>query len=625
MNEPTTAEAAPQSQLVEHALGALVQCEIAVEAHDRTDLAQRIKHATHRLEDPSTHLLVVGEFKQGKSSLINALLDAPVCPVDDDIATSAPTAVRFADPPSAAVLYRPPESADGTVEPEREAIPVDRVQEFVTEAANPENERRVHSVEIGVSRPLLSEGLVLVDTPGVGGLGSAHAAITVGALPMADALVFVSDASQEYSGPELQFLETARSLCPNIVCVLTKTDFYPEWRKILDLDRAHLEQVGIEAEILPLSSTLRLQALETGDRELDEESGFPALVDYVQREVIAAAEQLAVNAAVNDALAVVEQLDGQFRTEKAALDEPEQAGALVCDLETAKERADRLRSQAAKWQVTLADGIADLNADVDHDLRTRVRRIVQESDEAIEATDPADIWEEFEPWLYRRVGEDVVNNYKFLQVRGEELSQRVATHFEVDSADIRAKIAFAGAFDVGQAVDVDTGINTDTMSAPQKLWTGVRGGYMGVIMLSMFGGMVGLTLGPLLPLAAGLVLGRKSLRDEKERQLTIRRQQAKNAFRKYVDEAQFVVGKDSRDRLRMIQRQLRDHYSSRAEEFLRSLSETQRAAQAAVQSDQATRQQRQRAVQGELERISVIRKSIREVAAEAAKAGAAIS
>jgi hypothetical protein len=625
MTEPVTTETAPQSEIVEHALGALVQCEIAVEAHDRGDLAKRVKHATKRLEDPLTYLLVVGEFKQGKSSLINALLNAPVCPVDDDIATSAPTAVRFADPPAAAVLYRPPDGADDTVEPEREEIPVDRVQEFVTEAANPENERRVHSVEIGISRPLLAEGLVLVDTPGVGGLGSAHAAITVGALPMADALVFVSDASQEYSGPELQFLETARSLCPNILCVLTKTDFYPEWRKILDLNRAHLDDAGIKAEILPLSSTLRLQALETDDRELDDESGFPVLVDYVKSEVIGAAEQLAVNAAVNDALAVVEQLDAQFRTEKSALDKPEQAGALVADLETAKERAERLRGQAAKWQVTLADGIADLNADVDHDLRTRVRRIVQESDEVIEAADPADIWEEFEPWLYRRVGEDVVNNYKFLQVRAEDLSQRVATHFEVDSADIRARIEFTGAFDVGQAVDVNTGINTDTMSAPQKLWTGVRGGYMGVIMLSMFGGMVGLTLGPLIPLAAGLVMGRKSLRDEKERQLTIRRNQAKNAFRKYVDEAQFVVGKDSRDRLRMIQRQLRDHYSARAEEFLRSLSESQRAAQTAVQSDQATREQRLRAVQSELDRMNVIRKSIREVAAEAAKTGTPVS
>ena len=47
---------------------------------------------------------------------------------------------------------------------------------------------------------------------------------------------FVSDASQEYSGPELEFMRTARSLCPNVGCVMTKIDFYPAWRKILDLD-----------------------------------------------------------------------------------------------------------------------------------------------------------------------------------------------------------------------------------------------------------------------------------------------------------------------------------------------------------------------------------------------------
>jgi hypothetical protein len=625
MTDATTSATTKHSEIVEHALGAIAQCEIAVAAHDRGDLGARLQHATERLEDPATHLLVVGEFKQGKSSLINALLDAPVCPVDDDIATSAPTAVRFADPPTAAVLYRPPDGADETVKPTRESISVDQVQEYVTEAANPENERRVHSVEVGIAHPLLADGLVLVDTPGVGGLGSAHAAITVGALPMADALVFVSDASQEYSGPELQFLETARSLCPNIVSVLTKTDFYPEWRKILDLNRAHLRSAGVEAEILPLSSTLQMAAAETGDRELEEESGFPALVGYIQREVIGAAERLAVNAAVNDVRAVVDQLQGQFRAEKAALDQPENADELVRNLETARERADRLRSQAAKWQVTLADGIGDLNADVDHDLRSRIRRIVQESDQVVDDSDPAEIWEEFEPWLYRRTGEEVVNNYKLLQVRAEELSERVAEHFDTDSAELLADLDIGNAFDIGQVVDIDTGIDTTEMTRRQKLWTGVRGGYMGVIMLSMFGGMVGIALGPLLPLAAGLVLGRKSLRDEKERQLTIRRQQAKTAFRKYVDEAQFVSGKDSRDRLRMIQRALRDHYAARAEEFLRSLSEAQRAAQEAVQSDQGTRQQRLQAVQNELNRFEFIRKGIDEVAAEAANAGASPS
>ncbi len=58
---------------------------------DRADLRRRLEQTKDRLLDPSIRVIVVGEFKQGKSKLINALVNAPVCPVDDDIATAVPT------------------------------------------------------------------------------------------------------------------------------------------------------------------------------------------------------------------------------------------------------------------------------------------------------------------------------------------------------------------------------------------------------------------------------------------------------------------------------------------------------------------------------------------------------
>jgi ribosome biogenesis GTPase A len=61
---------------------------------ERADLRRRLEQAMARLQDPSIRVIVVGEFKQGKSKLINALVNAPVCPVDDDSATSVPTIVR---------------------------------------------------------------------------------------------------------------------------------------------------------------------------------------------------------------------------------------------------------------------------------------------------------------------------------------------------------------------------------------------------------------------------------------------------------------------------------------------------------------------------------------------------
>ena len=67
--------------------------------YDRSDLNARLKQARARLVDDQIRVLVVGEFKQGKSLLINGLVTAPVCSVYDDVATSVPTVVRYADSP----------------------------------------------------------------------------------------------------------------------------------------------------------------------------------------------------------------------------------------------------------------------------------------------------------------------------------------------------------------------------------------------------------------------------------------------------------------------------------------------------------------------------------------------
>jgi hypothetical protein len=128
--------------------------------------------------------------------------------------------------------------------------------------------------------------------------------------------------------------------------------------------------------------------------------------------------------------------------------------------------------------------------------------------------------------------------------------------------------------------------------------------------------MAGLAMANPATIVIGLFMGRKALRDEKERQLQMRRSQAKQAHRKYTDEVGFVVGKDSRDTMRRVQRQLRDFFSSRAEELHRSTQESLNAAQQAAKSDQATRQQRLRDVKAEIERIGSLRKRAIELAPE---------
>lgn len=613
-----------RSEPVQAALSVVDLADRAATAYERTDLVARLAQSRKRLLDPSFHVFVVGEYKQGKSSLVNALLDTPVCPVDDDIATSAPTAVRYAEEANAAVLFRPPEREgvgdhDEPPEPIREPIPIDQVATYVTEASNPANERRVHGVEVGIPSKLLADGLVIVDTPGVGGLSSAHTATTLGALPMADALILVTDASQELTASELEFLQTARRMCPNVLCVLTKIDFYPAWRTIRDLNTQHLARHGIEAPLICVSSPLRIEALRGDNAELHQESGFSELMTYLDNDIVAKAEQLTVRNAANDVASLADMLASQFQSERQALEAPQDSQAMMDRLAELKDKAARLKSNLAKWQQTLTDGITDLTADLDHDLRGRLRRVTKEADDAIDASDPADTWEEFDPWLRRRVAQDVVQTYAFLHRQSHELASRVADHFDEDGEALVVRLDVMDPTRIVTEIDANTEIDTKTMGRGDALMTGMRGGYGGVLMFGMLGAaLTGISMLNPATAAIGFIMGRKALKQEKERQLNQRRSQAKSAHRKYTDEVSFVVMKDSRDTLRRVQRQLRDFFTTRAQELQKTTSEALAAAQKAAQSDESTREKRLRDVNAELKRIAALRKKAEELESELA-------
>ena len=199
----------------------------------RADLAKRLEQTRARLRDPDVRVIVVGEFKQGKSKLINALVNAPACPVDDDIATSVPTSVGYAEEASAWILVHDENAAPTPGHAGRAPeVPLDELSDYVSERGNPGNERQIVSAEVLLPREILKGGLKLVDSPGVGGLDSSNALATLSALSSAHAVLLVSDASQEYTEPEVQFLKHAMRISPNVAAVLAKTDLYPEWRQI---------------------------------------------------------------------------------------------------------------------------------------------------------------------------------------------------------------------------------------------------------------------------------------------------------------------------------------------------------------------------------------------------------
>ncbi len=585
----------------------------ACKAYNRPDLGERLTRLRAQIGNPGVQIVVVGEFKQGKSSLINALVNAGVCPVDDDIATAVPTVIAYGEATSATATVT---SADQPDSPPYEIdIELEQVPSYASELGTADPNVVVKGVEVKLPRKLLARGMSLVDTPGVGGLGSAHATAALGALSVANAAVFVSDASQEFTQTEIDFLAQAADLCPQVVCLQTKIDFYPAWRKVVEINRGHLRNAGYDLKIIPVSSLLRTEAVRRNDKELNAESGFAELVRTLSNDIVGRADLLLRNRACEDLIGVCDQLATQFDAELSALNDPEQAAALVRKLSETKARSEQLRSQAAKWSTTLSDGVSDLGSDVDFDFRQRMRRITQEADQAIDNSDPADTWSEFQPWLVNRVSYEVVANHKVVVDRSSNLSREVAEHFELAGGELLEDLHVANPTQALSRVGVEPQLEMKEQTIGGQGLTVVRGSYSGFLMFGVLGSLVAIPMMTPIALGVGLLMGRKGLKDEKERQLTQRRAQAKNAIRRYCDEVSFQVSKDSKDTLRRVQRQLRDHYSTRAEELNRSTQEALKAATEAAKVGTAERANRQKDLAAELNRIRSLRKQVSDVRA----------
>ncbi|BAX90710.1 isoniazid-induced protein IniA [Mycobacterium shigaense] len=262
----------------------LIDHTVAIaELNDRDDLAQRLARARRRITDPQIRVVIAGQLKQGKSQLLNSLLNLPVARVGDDEATVVVTVVGYGDPPSARlVVASGPDGETVAVD-----IPIDDINTDLRGAPQAGG-REVLRVEIGAPSPLLQGGLAFIDTPGVGGHGQPHLSATLGLLPDADALIMVSDTSQELTEPEMWFLRQAHRICPVSVLAATKTDLYAHWRDVVDANAGYLQRAGgVDSHRGGLVAAAQLRRLQQrpraqrgiqfpGDRQIPQRAGAVA-------------------------------------------------------------------------------------------------------------------------------------------------------------------------------------------------------------------------------------------------------------------------------------------------------------------------------------------------------------
>jgi hypothetical protein len=543
------------------------------EAAGRADLVQRLALAGERVSDPRLRVIVLGQLKQGKSRLINTIVNADVCRVGDDESTAVPTVVQYGATAAARMTLG---SGDAT-----RVVPVSMDEIHSVTPGSGHGAEDVIELEIDVPSPTLAEGVVLIDTPGVGGRTRRHTTSALAAVPGMDAVLWVTDASQEFTAPEMSFVRQVVGLCPAVACVVTKTDLYPHWRDIVAADREHMTKAEVNVPLLPVSSLMREHAVKAQDQELNAESGFPDLFAFLQHS-LTNNEATTRRSVAFDVAAVVDHLRMGLTAELSALRDPNHGMDLVDRLTSARTMADQLRNKSARWQVTLNDGIADLVADIDHDLRDRLRRVTREAESAVDEGDPARNWDELCAWLEEQTETAVGDNFVWAHERAVWLAERVAEHFvEVDSPDLPS-LHIAGVDGSVMPQSPLSGLDVGKVGLAQKVLVGMRGSYGGVLMIGLVTSLAGMALINPISIGAGIVLGTKAYREDRSHRVEQRRLNAKTAIRQYTDEVSFQVNKESKDRLRSVHRVLRDHFETIADQTIRSLGESVQAAQQAV-------------------------------------------
>ena len=245
-----------------------------------------------RYSDGRFHLAVLGQFKRGKSTLLNALTGEPILPVGVVPLTATPTFLQYGKAAKISVQYkggRPTDVFTGASTADRNAW----LAGFVTEKGNPKNKLGVVEVQVDLPVPILSGGVVLIDTPGIGSTFRHNTTATLNFLQQCDAALFLVSADPPITEVELEFLRQVKERVPQIFFVLNKIDYLNEdevEEALAFYKRILAEEVGWKSEfpVYCISARRGLEARMASDSSGWTASGMEQLesflVDFLAKE-----------------------------------------------------------------------------------------------------------------------------------------------------------------------------------------------------------------------------------------------------------------------------------------------------------------------------------------------------
>lgn len=269
-----------------------------------------------KLESNTFNLVVLGQFKRGKTSFINALLGMDILPVAVVPLTSVATILTYGEALRVRVHFN-----DGRVS----EVKSESLFEYVTEKANPKNEKDVSRVVVAYPSDYLKDGVRIIDTPGVGSVYQHNTDVAYQYLPKSDAALFLLSVDQPLSQAELDFLKDVKQYADKIFFLLNKVDFFSEGdikESLAFSGNVLREAKGADVKIYPVSARLALEGKTSGSEEQLQKSGLPAFSGMLNRFLMEEKGNVLITSVANNLLRTISQARFEIELELKSLTTP---------------------------------------------------------------------------------------------------------------------------------------------------------------------------------------------------------------------------------------------------------------------------------------------------------------
>lgn len=233
---------------------------------DFSGFAARAGELRRRLDEERFRLAVLGQFKRGKSTLLNALLHESLLPTGILPVTAIPTTLRYGPHRRVRVSFRDGrwEDYEGSLE-HLQAV----LTRYVSEQDNPANRLGVAQVDIDHPAALLAQRVEIIDTPGIGSTVLHNTRTARAMVPVCDGALFVLSPDPPITEVEVQFLNAVREAATRVIFVLAKADMLaPSERQplVTFLKKVLHDDAGFSGEVRIFLVSGR-QALETDAKD----------------------------------------------------------------------------------------------------------------------------------------------------------------------------------------------------------------------------------------------------------------------------------------------------------------------------------------------------------------------